>query len=87
MEKIAREGRTTNMKEEETTTIVARQNLPIYPKLCHFLACEVVVSLGLMSSVMIVGGGGVQEGGGDGGGEDEEEDCDGLRLVSLSSGG
>ena len=42
-------------KEEETTTIVARQNLPIHPKLCHFLAYEVVLSLGLMSSVMIVG--------------------------------
>ena len=75
------------MKEKETTTIVARQNLPIHPNLCHFLACEVVVSLGLMSSVMIVGGGGVREEGGGGGGKDKEEDCDGLRSVSLSSRG
>ena len=35
---------------------MARQNLPIHPKLCHFLTYEVVVSLGLMSSVVIVGG-------------------------------
>ena len=47
------------LKENETTLIVYRRNLPIHPKLCHFLACEVVMILGLMLSVMIVGGGGV----------------------------
>ena len=36
---------------------MARQSLPIHPKLCHSLTYEVVVSLGLMSSAMIVGGG------------------------------
>ena len=55
-EEIAREGRTTKLKEKDTTPIVSRQNLPIHPKLCHFLACEVVMSLGLMLSVMIMGG-------------------------------
>ena len=55
LEEIALEGRTTKLKKKETTPIVSRQNLPIHPKLCHFLACEVVMSLGLMSSVMIVG--------------------------------
>ena len=35
---------------------MSRQNLLIHPKLCHFLTYEVVVRLGLMSSVMIVGG-------------------------------
>ena len=39
------------------TPIVSRLNLPIHLKLCHFLACEVVMSLGLISSVRIVGGG------------------------------
>ena len=57
-EEITREGRTMKKKEEETTTIVDRKNLPIHPKLCHFLTYEVVVSLGFISSVMIVGGGG-----------------------------
>ena len=36
--------------------IVARQNFPIQQKLWHFLTYEVVVSLGLMLSVVIVGG-------------------------------
>ena len=57
-EEIVREGKTTKKKEEETKSIVSCQNLPIHLKLCHFLTYEVVVSLGLMSSVVIVGGGG-----------------------------
>ena len=48
-----REGRTAKKKEKETTMIVACQNLRIHPKLCHFLPYEVVVSLGLMSSVEV----------------------------------
>ena len=50
---------------------MARQKLLIHPKLCHLLPYEVVVSLGLMSSVVIVEGerevfereGGAMEGG------------------------
>ena len=47
-EEITLEGRTTKTEEEETTTIVARQNLPIHTKLCHFLTYKGVVSLGLV---------------------------------------
>ena len=62
--------------------IVAHQNLPIHPKLCHFLPYEVVVSLGLMSSVEVFNREGETVEGGN-----EEEDCDRLQPVSLSSRG
>ena len=56
-EEIARGAKTTKKKRKGGTNAIAvRQILPIRPKLGHFLTYEVVVSLGLMSSVVIVEG-------------------------------
>ena len=56
-EEIARGAKMTKKKRKGGANAIAvRQILPICPKLGHFLTYEVVVSLGLMSSVVIVGG-------------------------------